>query len=326
VRRTALSASEGFLHDAVSEVRGNAVDLVVAAVLAAAAQNPSVLLGPVQLLVGGAGVGENAVDGRVRQPGKGAERPRGFTGEPPRTARVGAPLLPAALFAALATFGTATQAAVMGAATAIARELSPERARLLERLGRLGPRAFLEFSEPLLAATGKMTGGLLTAEDLVLVPTIEPCTRDPKTTLAFAPWSDEEAFARTEIVAAIDGRGTVAIAAYEVNDLGVPIPELGLLGPAYAAPVRRGERRVPPGVPCGSPAAMALVGENGVIQGAVGFTQGRLRDVRATMARTPSALEPSLRAELGLIGKGAAVATLQVGKAEPQSWVLRSTT
>lgn len=324
MRRTVLAASESYLPDAVSDVRGNAVDLVVAAVLAAAAHNPSVLLGPVQILVGGAGVGENAIDGRVRQPGKGADRPRGFTGEPPRTARVGAPMLPAALFSALATFGTATQSAVSGGAVAMARELSPERARVLDRLARLGPRGFLEFTEALMAATGKMTGGLLTAEDLTLVPTIEACTRDADATLAFAPWSDEEAEARSEIVTAIDGRGTVAIAAYETHELGVPIPELGLLAPGYAAPVRRGERRVTPGVPCGIPAAIALVGEGGVVQGGVGFTQGRIVDVRATLARAPSALEPALRAELQVLKKGAAVATLQIGKADPQSWVLRA--
>lgn len=324
MRRTVLAASESYLPDAVSDVRGNAVDLVVAAVLAAAAHNPSVLLGPVQILVGGAGVGENAIDGRVRQPGKGADRPRGFTGEPPRTARVGAPMLPAALFSALATFGTATQSAVSGGAVAMARELSPERARVLDRLARLGPRGFLEFTEALMAATGKMTGGLLTAEDLTLVPTIEACTRDAEATLAFAPWSDEEAEARSEIVTAIDGRGTVAIAAYETHEIGVPIPELGLLAPGYAAPVRRGERRVAPGVPCGIPAAIALVGEGGVVQGGVGFTQGRIVDVRATLARAPSAREPALRAELQALGKGAAVATLQIGKGDPQSWVLRA--
>ena len=59
--------------------KGNAVDAVVAGVFAAAAISPGVLLGPVQILVGGAGAGLLAIDGRVRQPGIGAPRPRGFT-------------------------------------------------------------------------------------------------------------------------------------------------------------------------------------------------------------------------------------------------------
>ena len=49
--------------------RGNAMDAVVAGVFAAAALDPSVLLGHVQFLVGGAGAGLRAVDGRARQTG-----------------------------------------------------------------------------------------------------------------------------------------------------------------------------------------------------------------------------------------------------------------
>jgi methylmalonyl-CoA mutase cobalamin-binding domain/chain len=71
---------------------GNAVDAVVGAVLAVAAAEASVLLGPLSVLVAGRGAGARAFDGRVRQPGKGAPRPRGFKdGESiPDAARVGA--------------------------------------------------------------------------------------------------------------------------------------------------------------------------------------------------------------------------------------------
>ncbi|MGA7118553.1 MAG: hypothetical protein WBY94_00575, partial [Polyangiaceae bacterium] len=57
---------------------GNAVDAVVAGVLVAAAESPSVFLGPFQMLVAGAGAGVRAIDGRVRQPGLGVPRPRGL--------------------------------------------------------------------------------------------------------------------------------------------------------------------------------------------------------------------------------------------------------
>src|SRR5689334_4758300 len=85
--------------------KGNAVDAVIAAVYAACASSPSVLLGPVQILVGGGGAGLRAMDGRVRQPGIGAPRPRGFREdeELPDAARVGVPWLPATLSVALAT-------------------------------------------------------------------------------------------------------------------------------------------------------------------------------------------------------------------------------
>src|SRR5580658_713944 len=93
--RAAACASESHVLDAARAalVRGHAVDAVVAGVFAAAARSPSVLLGPVQLLVGGAGTGLHAVDGRVQQPGKGLPRPRGFApGEDvPRAARAGVP-------------------------------------------------------------------------------------------------------------------------------------------------------------------------------------------------------------------------------------------
>ena len=96
--RAVAMASEGSAADAATAAlaKGNAVDAVVAGVFAAAATSPSVLLGPVQILLGGAGLGLRAVDGRVRQAGKGAPRPRGFTPEQgvAPAARVGVPTLP----------------------------------------------------------------------------------------------------------------------------------------------------------------------------------------------------------------------------------------
>src|SRR4051794_36370387 len=124
--------------------KGNAVDAVVAGVFAACATAPGVLLGPVQILIGGGGVGLRAFDGRVRQPGIGAPRPRGFRdGEDvPDAARVGVPWLPATLSAAVATSGSSTFAQVLAPGLALAKG-SP-RHDVLVKIASRGPRAVEE--------------------------------------------------------------------------------------------------------------------------------------------------------------------------------------
>ncbi len=148
--------------------KGNAVDAVVAGVFAACAIAPGVLLGPVQILVGGAGAGLLAIDGRVRQPGLGAPRPRGFMSaeEIPDAARVGVPWLPAAMSAAIATMGTATFNQVLAPAVALAK--NTPRKDVLARIAARGPRAIEEhaLAVELLAAAGRPAGGLLTTDDL----------------------------------------------------------------------------------------------------------------------------------------------------------------
>jgi hypothetical protein len=148
--------------------RGNAVDAVVAGVFAACALHPGVLLGPVQVLVGGAGAGLLAIDGRVRQPGIGAPRPRGFmdSEEVPDAARVGVPWLPATLSVAIATMGSAPFAQVLAPAVALAKGTA--RHEVLSRIASRGPRAIEErpLGGELLATVGRPNGGLLTSDDL----------------------------------------------------------------------------------------------------------------------------------------------------------------
>ena len=160
--------------------KGNAVDAAVAGVFAACALSPGVLLGPVQILIGGGGVGLRALDGRVRQPGIGAPRPRGFREgeEVPDAARVGVPWLPATLSVAIATAGTATFAQVMAPAIALAKG-SP-RADVLAKIAARGPRAVEErpLGAELLALAGRPSGGLLTSDDLSSQrPEIHPASR-----------------------------------------------------------------------------------------------------------------------------------------------------
>jgi gamma-glutamyltranspeptidase/glutathione hydrolase len=178
----AAVASAPEVENAAEELlrKGNAVDAVVAGVFAACAIAPGVLLGPVQILIGGGGVGLRAFDGRVRQPGIGAPRPRGFReGEDvPDAARVGVPWLPATLSVAVATSGTATFGQVLAPALALAKG-SP-RHDVLMKIASRGPRAVEErpLGAELLVLAGRTNGGLLTSDDLSSQrPEVHPASR-----------------------------------------------------------------------------------------------------------------------------------------------------
>ncbi|AKV02421.1 hypothetical protein AKJ09_09084 [Labilithrix luteola] len=181
-KQRAAVASTAEVEAVAEEVlrKGNAVDAVVAGVFAACAISPGVLLGPVQMLIGGAGVGLHAFDGRVRQPGIGAPRPRGFQSgeEIPAAARIGVPWLPATLAAATATAGNSTFAQVLAPAIAIAK--GTPREDVLKKIASHGPRAMevRPISSELLFAAGRPNGGLLTADDLASAnPSVLPASK-----------------------------------------------------------------------------------------------------------------------------------------------------
>ncbi len=279
--RAAVMASDAKVEAAVRELTGraNAADLVCAGVFAAAALVPSVLLGPVQLLVGGAGTGLLAVDGRVQQPGRGLARPRGFVeGEPiPEAARVGAPVLCASISTVLASFGASTLTRVLGPAIEIARPLAPLRADVLRRVAERGPAALAapRVAGELVLAAGRGKGGLLSPRDLdELRPAVVKASMlgVGEHRLATVPWgaaavrdpaSPGAPAGDTRIVAAADGRGQLAVACYEVASRGMPIDTLELVAPYFAQPVLRGKTRVPPGLACEAAAPIALVESEG---------------------------------------------------------------
>jgi hypothetical protein len=259
--------------------RGNAVDAVVTGILVAAAESPGVFLGPVQLLVGGAGAGLLAVDGRVRQPGLGIPRPRGVVaGEAvPPPSRVGVPVLPAALATVLASLGGMTLQRAAGPAAEWARALSPERGVVLARFAQRGAAAMTDdaVSSELTAVAGRAAGGLLTVDDLSAVrPGLVSCDEPSlgPSGILRVPWRQGVAEgAATHVVAVADGRGLVAVACYEVPVDGVTIAALGLLAPAFATPVMRGEARVRPGDPRNAAAPIALRARRGVVDTAMGL-------------------------------------------------------
>jgi len=289
----ALAASQPKIVDAVLSLapKGNAIDLAVAAVFAGAALSPSTLLGPVQLVVGGGGAGLRAFDGRTRQPGAGAPRPRGFLPRDtiPEAAYVGVPVLPAALAAVHALAGELSFARVVGPAVALAKDESDGRHELLSRVSRRGALALGEgdFADDLVAAAGRIGGGLLTKEDFATVgPAESECHLEKRTTRAVArvPWYDappndsiDRDSTETHVVAAADARGRIAIATYAVSTVGLDLPTWGILAPRTAAPVRRGEPRTRPGEPRQAASPIVLLSADGVLGGAIGFA-GRNRE------------------------------------------------
>ena len=297
--RAAAAASDPKALAAAREAlkREHAIDAVAAGVLAACALGPSVLLGPIQLLVGGAGTGLHAIDGRVQQPGKGLGRPRGFQESDaiPDAARVGAPALPAALSTALASFGSATLARALGPAIDMARRVSKPRMELLRRMAERGPIALTHarVAAELVLVAGRGQGGLLSERDLEeLRPAVvrAESSRLEGGRLATVPWGAEPVRAAVtaldpvgargepaslpsrvvRIVAAVDARGQFAIACYEVAERGLAIEALDLVAPLLAFPVLRGRTRVPPGFPCAAAAPIALREDDGALGLAAG--------------------------------------------------------
>jgi hypothetical protein len=260
---------------------GNAVDAVVAGVLAAAAQGPAVLLGPVQILVAGGGAGLLAIDGRVRQPGRGSPRPRGAVpgSAVPSPALVGVPALPAALATVLAAAGSATLRRLVEPAVALARELSSERADVLTALARRGPPAMVDEAilGELKAVAGRAAGGVFTRIDIDAVrPTLVQVEESSLESTGWlrAPWRvSARGGSHVHVVAATDAQGRVCVACYESADAGVHIPALGLVAPPFASPVLRGKPRSLPGEPCPAPAPIAVRSRRGLADLAVGIAQ-----------------------------------------------------
>jgi hypothetical protein len=297
--RAVAVATDGSVAEAAMAVlrRGNAVDAVVAGVFAASAVVASVLLGPVQILVGGEGVGLHAIDGRVQQPGRGLARPRGFLSDAtvPLPARVGVPALPAALATALASFGKTPLARVLGPAIDLARAASKPRMDVLQRIAEAGPRALTRarIAGELVLAAGRGAGGLLSERDLEdLRPRVVSgrATRAGERRLVTVPWGAEAVRTvgaegllgqDTHVVVAMDARGQIAVACYEAASDGLRIEALDLVAPAFAAPVRRGQTRVRPGEPCIAAAPIALNEWSGALD--MGAGVGRQLDAEKTL-------------------------------------------
>ncbi len=279
-RTVALSRDARVAAAAASVMpKGNAVDALVAGVLAAAAVSPVVLMGHAQAIVAGPGIGIRAVDGRARQPGLGVPRPRGFAPneEIPDAAWVATPGLPGALAALAASFGTMT----LSRLASVASELAPASRRdILLRVGQAGPSALCHpaIAEELIIAAGRLAGGLLTPRDLSeVVPSVVACIPDHGDRVATAqvPWYDASGApdASVDVLVVADSRGAVAAACFVSidADIAVDIAPLGIGAPRLAYPVRRGVTRTTPGVILAAPSPIALAATGALHEGSFDY-------------------------------------------------------
>lgn len=271
--RAAALASEELVEQVASNELArsrSAVGAVVAGFFAAAGAHPDVLLGPATLLVAGVGSGGRVFDGRARQPGLGAKRPRGFVEEAvPIAAKVAISTSVAAMTVALAYDRRATLTAVARAGCRAASDAgATERARLLERIAEVGPAALAEssFVRPMLHLASPSEGGLLSPADFTAATdlVLDARERTLETGLAFEPpWVDVKLEASgsgtRHGICAVDADGVFAALAYECLGQGLEVAALGLVAPLVAVPVRRGTPRVAPGTRLPASAPLAIL-------------------------------------------------------------------
>lgn len=254
---------------------GSAVGAVLAGFFAAAGAHAGVLLGPVTLIVGGVGVGARAFDGRLRQPGLGAKRPRGVlpADAVPDAARVAVPTAVSALAVALAYDGGRSLGSLVKPGISRAERGGAEaRAGVLKLVRSAGAGAFNDsgFVRALLRVAGPSQGGLLSPADFAAVPQVDadaPCRSVGSRRLYEAPWASEAADMDVSAlgsgcaVCAVDVRRVFAALSFRRLTAGFTVEELELEAPLAAVPVMRGVARVAPGARLRAPAPLALLAD-----------------------------------------------------------------
>jgi gamma-glutamyltranspeptidase/glutathione hydrolase len=272
VRQAAL-ASNAVAQKAAEDqlaASGSALAAVLSGYFAAAGASSGVLLGPMAVLVGGVGQGARAFDGRLRQPGLGARRPRGFPPESqvPEAASVAVPTSPfAAIVAHAYGAGASLSAVIRPGVDAAERAGAPQRARFLERLAAVGAAAMSEpsFRRPFLHAGSTSEGGLVTPSDLEPPPDVDLAASEVQLEddrWLSAPWTSASS-AGVLVgggggICAADAHGVFAALCYRSVDSGAWLEELGLLAHLSAVPVLRGVPRLAPGTRLGAPFPAAL--------------------------------------------------------------------
>ncbi|MCC6901951.1 MAG: hypothetical protein IT377_23470 [Polyangiaceae bacterium] len=277
-RRSAAVSNDPVAAEAAREQLGagaSAVGAVLAGFFAAAGAHAGVLLGPVTLLVGGVGTGVRAFDGRLRQPGVGAKRPRGVVASAvvPDAARVAVPTAVAALAVALAYDGGKSLGPLVKPGIARAeRGGADARAGVLRLVRSAGAGAFHDsgFVRAMLRVAGPSQGGLLSPADFTAVPTVdtEAAARARGSDRVLeAPWAADakdlelEALGFGCAICAVDVRRVCAALCYRRVSTGFAVEELELEAPLAAVPVMRGVTRITPGEPLPAPAPLAFIAD-----------------------------------------------------------------
>ena len=240
---------------------GSALAAVASGYFCAAGMFPGVLLSEAALMTAVLGGNVRVFDGRLRQPGCAAKRPRGFTATDciPEAALVAAPRAVQAVLIALAYEKGSTPSKVVQVGVKAAEQArAKQRAKALRRIAAVGAGAFAEstIAHPLLAVAGASQGGALTLTDLGQVGELDTTGRILSKTgdgieLA-TPWeasTSKAAKGRSApvVIVAVDGHGRFAALCAEQALQGMPIDELELLAPFAAKPVMRGVPKEPPG-------------------------------------------------------------------------------
>jgi gamma-glutamyltranspeptidase/glutathione hydrolase len=273
--RSAVTSNDPIAEEAAQDFMisgGSAVGAVLCGYFAAAGAYASVLLSPVSILVGGIGAGARAFDGRLRQPGRGTKRPRGFkaTDPIPDAARVSVPTGVAAVLVAHAYDSGQKLGSIMKAGITRAERVGAEgRAGLLRRVRAAGAGAMTEpsFVRSFLHVAGPSQGGLVTPSDFGPVTDIDQPAAERSMDgagLLEPAWASESVAEADGLgigcaVCAVDVRGVFAALTYRRSTDGLPLEELDLEAPLLAVPVKRGVARVTPGAPLPTPAPIALL-------------------------------------------------------------------
>jgi hypothetical protein len=278
--RAAAIANDPVAEEAAQDyllAAGSAMGAVLAGFFASAGAYSGVLLGPISILVAGTGSGARAFDGRMRQPGLGTKRPRGFKSEEPvpEAARLAVPTSFVAALVAAAYDGSQKVGSIMKSGVSRAQRAGAEsRGSVLKLIRSVGAGAISDtsFVRPMLHAAGLSQGGLLTPADFGAVPDLdcEAATRKlAGSTLVEPPWASEGAEVDVSelgigcAVLAIDVRGTFAALCYRRLTDGFLLEDLELEAPLGAVPVLRGVTRIAPGARLPAPAPIAIRGANG---------------------------------------------------------------
>ena len=236
----------------------SAIGAALAGYMAAAGEHPGVLFSPMGMLIFAFGACR-ALDGRCRQPGEEARRPRGFHASetPPDAAYFAVPQGITATFVAMAYDESRAVAPIVAPGMARAKAVGAKgRTALLDRIKSFGPAALADPSviEPLLHLAGPVQGGLLTAKDFSARRSTDQTAIRKETDATSAtlrgPWADATTMpdsSEVNSICALDGRGGATVLSYHRCTSGIAIPEYNLIVPRAAVPVRRGVTRVSPG-------------------------------------------------------------------------------
>lgn len=251
-----------------------------------AGQSPGVLFGPMSLLVGGLGSGVFAYDGRHRQPGLEAKRPRGFEPgeEIPAAARVAAPgSIHAAALACAFHPGTTILSCVRPGVSRAKQAGKKGRAELLELVATKAATALTDprVKKAFTSLFGTVEGGLITPADLAAREDVQAKARVSDDAYR-TPWGDTDANrgGAGHAIVAGDSMGLFVALSYGELTSGLELIPFETTVPMTAKPVLRGVTRVSPGTPIPRSDSLRLPrSPNGVVCGASVDLGGRVLSV-----------------------------------------------